>query len=271
VVFYPSSIVTNGYLLDKQMSERLKDLGIKEAQVTLDGPEKIHNSRRKLHSGKGTFEKILNNLKESTKNLSILIRINLDKDNLDSSYEVVEILEKEGILPWVNVYFGQVTPTDGVCADIKDRCLSGQEFSQKMVELYKKLLQRDFTKIVYPVLSSGGYCGADLDGSFVVSPAGDLFKCWEEVSSERKDSVGNIFTSELESFQRKNLNRFLAWDPFEKSRCLNCNILPLCMGGCPKSGIRYGTKEKGDCSSWRYNLKDMLWLKYLTEQNQERR
>jgi len=267
VFFRSSSIVTNGYLLDKKMSERLRKLGIKEAQVTLDGPEKVHDSRRKLHSGKGTFGRIIDNLKDSSKILSILIRVNLDKENVDSGYEVVKILEKEGILPWVNLYFAQVSSSEGVCADLKDRCLSGQEFSSKVVELYEKLLQRNFNKIIYPVLSAGGFCGADSAFSFVVSPAGDLFKCWEEISSDRDNSVGNIFTSELEPYQKKNLNMYLSWDPFEKSECLSCNILPLCMGGCPHYGIKNGTKERGDCLPWKYNLKEMLWLKYLCEGN----
>ncbi|UCB52295.1 MAG: SPASM domain-containing protein [Candidatus Zixiibacteriota bacterium] len=271
VSVYPSGIVTNGYLLDKGMSERLRDAGIRNAQVTLDGPQEIHDSRRKLQSGEGTFERILDNLKESARNLSILLRINIDRENLDSGYDLVGILEKEGILPLVNVNFAQVTATEGACADVKDRCLSGQEFSATIVELYKRLLQRDFDKIAYPVLSSGAYCSADSDGAFVVSPTGDLFKCWEEISSDNEKSVGSVFSRKLEPFQEKNLNRFLSWDPFEKSGCLGCNILPICMGGCPNLGIKYGTREVGVCSSWKYNLKEMLHLKYLAEQNEERR
>ncbi len=268
VAVYPAGIVTNGYLLDAKTSQKLKDLGVRQAQVTLDGPRQVHDSRRKLHSGKDTFQRIIGNLKESAGNLSILVRINLDRRNAEHGYEVVEILEREGLLSSVNVYFAQVTATDGVCADVRDRCLSGREFSATVVELYKKLLADDFDKIAYPQSSSGGYCTADSDSSFVISPDGHLFKCWEEVSSDRSKSVGDVFSSELEPFQRRNLNRFLSWDPFEKEGCIDCNILPICKGGCPNAGMRHETEERGVCSSWKYNLKEMLYLKYLAEEKQ---
>jgi len=269
VSFYPSSIITNGYLLNGRMAQTLKAVGVVQAQVTLDGPEKVHDSRRKLHSGKGTFKKILNNLAESGEILKIVVRINIDKENLDCASDVLEALEKQSILSKVNVYFAQVNPSEGICADMKDRCFSRKEFSFNLVRLYQKLMEKNFHDITYPLLAPGGHCGADSDSSFVVSPKGVLFKCWEEISIDEEKSVGNVFSSDLKLFQKKNLYRYLSWDPFEKSECLNCNILPICMGGCPHQGMKEKTKHKGHCSFWKYNLKEMLVLKYLCEQRKE--
>ena len=51
------SIVTNGYFLE-EYAEMFSKADIREIQVTLDGTETIHNSRRFLKGGDGTFEKI---------------------------------------------------------------------------------------------------------------------------------------------------------------------------------------------------------------------
>jgi len=53
----PASITTNGYLLDK-MSNKLVNLGITSAQITIDGTADIHKHGRPLVNGKGSFEKL---------------------------------------------------------------------------------------------------------------------------------------------------------------------------------------------------------------------
>ena len=50
--------VTNGYTLEEYIPV-LKSGKIREIQVTLDGTETIHNKRRFLKSGAGTFDKIV--------------------------------------------------------------------------------------------------------------------------------------------------------------------------------------------------------------------
>lgn len=59
---YFSSIVTNGYLLNEEMAKKIKDCNISKIQITIDGPQEIHDKRRILANGDGTFEKILNNI-----------------------------------------------------------------------------------------------------------------------------------------------------------------------------------------------------------------
>lgn len=51
-------------------------------QVTIDGPEDIHNSRQPLKSGQPTFHTIVKNLYENIDILlQIFLRINTDKKN----------------------------------------------------------------------------------------------------------------------------------------------------------------------------------------------
>ena len=60
----PASIISNGYLLDGAMAQRLKSVGVSEVQITLDGPPEVHDKRRRLRNGNGTFERIVRNMQE---------------------------------------------------------------------------------------------------------------------------------------------------------------------------------------------------------------
>ena len=244
-------------------NRRLAAAGVTGAQITLDGPPEIHDRRRKLHSGRGTFDQIVRNLKETKDILNFLVRVNVDKENFEAAFKLVEILKREGILDKVKLYFSQVENSAGVCVDMKDRCLSTEEFSRMQVELYEKLIQKDFFQIEYPSLAPGGHCGADTEASFVVVPNGDLFKCWEEVGMESRFAVGSIFREHLYPYERRNLDRYLKWDPFALGSCSTCGVLPLCMGGCPHHRTPDDTGiEVASCTSWKYNLEDMMKLRY---------
>lgn len=61
---YSASIVTNGYLLTPDVARRLAACGVTSAQVTIDGSKSDHDSRRILHDGSPTYERILKNVKE---------------------------------------------------------------------------------------------------------------------------------------------------------------------------------------------------------------
>jgi uncharacterized protein len=258
--FDPGSIITNGFLLDGKLAERLKGFGIESAQVTIDGPQEIHDQRRRLRNGGGTYNRIVSNLVESSEILKIIIRVNIDRQNIDNAFDAVEQFDKMGILPRVNIHFAQVHNSEGVCADIEKHCFATEEFSHNLVRLYRRLVDNGFYRIEYPSLTLGGHCGADTDGSFVFGPSGDIFKCWEDISLPEW-SVGSVFSEETSARQHSNLLKYLGWDPFEREECVSCSILPICMGGCPRQSLEKSNRV-GSCVSWKYNLREMLTMRY---------
>jgi len=266
----PASIISNGYLLDGETALKLNSLGITEAQITLDGSREIHNKRRKLHDGRGTFDRIVDNLSEISRILDTGIRINVDRDNVQDVREVFEILRERGILSHVRVYFAPVNSSPGAaCADMRDRCFGAEEFSRLQVQLYRELLANGIYTVDYPQVSGGISCGAVSARSFVVSPNGLLFKCWEQVSSDPEDSIGSVFSAIPDEHQRKNMDEFRSWDPFEFEECRECVVLPICMGGCPLHSLKDGSGKRGLCSPWKYNLPEMLELRYRCRQARE--
>jgi uncharacterized protein len=263
------SIVTNGYLLDARMASRLKALGVLDAQVTLDGPARIHDARRPLRNGGPTFDRIVRNLAEASALLRVVVRVNVDAGNADAAGEVLQTLHAAGVLPRVQVYFAPVNPAAGACADMRGRCLASDAFAHQQVALYRQLMARGFARVDYPDPTAGGHCSADSDNGFVVAPNGLLFKCWEELSLDASASVGSVLHPEPQAFQEVNRDRWLAWDAFEKSECVSCGVLPLCSGGCPLAGMRLASSTRGDCCSWKHNLDEMLRLRFQCQNGKE--
>ena len=70
---------------------------IKTAQVTIDGPEEIHNRTRFLKNGEGTYRRIINNLLQANENLEVVIRVNIQKENIKYVPEFVDSLKQVGI------------------------------------------------------------------------------------------------------------------------------------------------------------------------------
>ncbi|MEG0249554.1 MAG: SPASM domain-containing protein [Peptostreptococcus sp.] len=245
---YFSDIITNGYLLDKEMALKLKNLGVNSAQITLDGPPEIHDKRRYLTSGGETFFTILNNLKESCDILDLVIRINIDKSNRNEIDKLINILKKENLYDKVFIYIAKVNDFSN---NANENILNKKEFS----EVDSKFLNdnpnyyniSDFNPFV---------CGAINDNSFIIDPYGDLYKCWDDIG--KKDfNVGNI--SDGVSYNDTFLY-YANYNPFLSKDCIECNILPICMGGCP---LERKISGKNICRSKKYNIKKDMEIAFL--------
>ena len=98
-----TSIVSNGYLLTPEKADLLANYNWYRFQVTIDGPQAIHNKRRCLPTGEDTFTRIVNNMKYILDNgilRSIDVRINFDETNvteiptlIDYSWRVTHLQE----------------------------------------------------------------------------------------------------------------------------------------------------------------------------------
>lgn len=82
---YDGEMTTNGYLLDTPAVERLAELGIRSFQISLDGPEQVHDRTRVRANGKGSFNQIWRNLlaiRDGTVPTTVLLRVHLTPDNV---------------------------------------------------------------------------------------------------------------------------------------------------------------------------------------------
>lgn len=258
-VNYSAMIVTNGYLLDDETIENFVKYKINRAQITIDGPADIHNSRRKLkNSSKPTFDVILNNAKKALNaGIKIAIRINVDKTNENRVNELLDTLLDYGLKD-ACVYLGHVQASTEYCQSISGDCLTTEDYAMKYVDFEKTLIKKGFNPKYYPRYpkAKSNYCGADSISSKVIAPDGSLYKCWHDLSDPNM-SVGNI--KDLTDVSDQNIMnqvKYMLFDPLKKEECKACNVLPLCMGGCPT------VSNKVSCQSWKYSLIETLKQKY---------
>lgn len=262
---YFSSIITNGYLLTKEAVDRLRSLNVLACQVTFDGPEAVHNQRRPLKNGKESFRTILENLKYATTKMMVSARINVDK-SLDRAQigELLAELKMAGLQERVAVYFGQLEASTMTCAAIAESCYDTVGFSEVEIEFYRLLLDEGFRVQKLPS-PSALYCLAQHINGFLVDPDGNLYRCWNHVGDPER-SMGNI--KNPIDHQHPNFTRLFYFDPFDDERCRDCDILPLCMGGCPAQRADRGLDGDRICQSWRHNLTPMLEIIARSRQQQ---
>ena len=81
--------VTNGYDLDKYI-DLIKEVKFDFIQVTVDGPKQVHDKRRILAGGQGSYDRIMKNVELALKaGIRIHLRTNINRSNLESSMELV--------------------------------------------------------------------------------------------------------------------------------------------------------------------------------------
>ena len=80
---YSAMMISNGYRMTEAVSEKLQKARVNTVQITIDGDAESHDQRRHLTSGRGTFDKIMENIQIAAdrKLLKTSIRVNIDGDN----------------------------------------------------------------------------------------------------------------------------------------------------------------------------------------------
>lgn len=273
-ILYGATLVTNGTILNKQIAKKLKKCRVKGMQITIDGPQEIHDKRRPLKSGMGSYKMIMKNIEDAIGIIPIQIRINVDKKNFSTTTDVIEEIEKKGWLSRtkdISAYVGYTREWTPKCSNVLGDCFSMREFCQSEIEFQKMLFARGYKHLnLYPFPTS--YCVAMTPHGFVIEPGGWIHKCWSDVG-DKNSYIGNI-NQPLE-INGKLLN-WISYDPFSRSQCRECKLFPICCGGCPYVPIKQKHKLESDqdynCTSWKLLMEDKMdiFLTYGLPQLQDK-
>ncbi|MDR1552981.1 MAG: radical SAM protein, partial [Prevotellaceae bacterium] len=241
IPFY-ADIVTNGVLLTEEKINLLKDLEINTIQITLDGIKKTHDKKRKFKNNKGTYDIIMKNLLilhsylKQHKEISVNIRINIDKDN-KNEYHVIYSYIKEKF-PLFYPYPGIITQYQTCNNNIN--CITDKtEIAEYFFEQYQK---HGIKSIEYRSLIKGIMpCMAECMSTNMIGPKGEMYLCLKDVGDE-KEVIGNIFIG------KRNLSLVSEYCVggirFNNIQCHKCKVFWLCGGGCPNH--KYRNKKYGE-------------------------
>jgi uncharacterized protein len=240
---YIFSLVTNGTLLTGKRVRELALSGLKNARITIDGPEENHDRHRPFKSGLGSFNTIIRNIKDTCKLTRIQIGGNFGKENYKDFPRLLDYLLEESLTPdnISTVKFNPIAKIAGKFAlpDFRDGCESINEpwVNEAGVHLREEILKRGFhTPKIKP-----SPCMMEIQDNIVVNYDGTFYKC-PGLIGWKGFEAGDLKTGIKDYRKSHNL------DSWKTDECLNCEYLPLCFGGCRfMKLLRDGNMNGIDC------------------------
>jgi uncharacterized protein len=224
------AMVTSGLLLTPEVAGKLKSIGVRQLQITLDGDRDIHDKRRPQIDGSGTFDLIMKNLSYLIGNFIITIVCNVDRSNVEAAYRLVDILHSEGFAGKLHrLIFGPVSATFELAQRHHIAC-PGTD-GEDLLSLTLYAASRGFARDLRP---RHRICGMFLPNHFIVDVHGALYTCpsflgRSEYQAGAIDSLADVCVNDLQGFELMK-------------ECLGCAYVPICAGGCRFNAL----VEQGD-------------------------
>lgn len=229
-VEYIASITTNGSLLDEKSVALLERSKVTHAQITIDGPRDVHDSRRYTEDKQGTYNTILSNISRFKDRINFIIRINVDKTNLLSVDDLLKEISEHNFSDIPIAIKGIVSSFAPQNSDIE---LRGKYLSDVIYQKYKLAYDLKLNPAIFQLFEFNSYrfCVVDSHNQFIVDPNARVFKCGSSFLADDPGYVGGIVHDG--SFCSIP-NKLCAWyknlEAYQE--CQSCIILPMCYGGC---------------------------------------
>jgi len=278
-----NTLQTNAVLLDEKWCRFFHDnkflLGI-----SIDGPKEFHDRYRVDRGGAGTFDRVMRgigNCKKHHVEFSALVLLN--NHNVRQPERLFDFLIEDDMtyvqfIPCVETdprrFASPATSSDdesrggwqkrssgGKVADFSITPQQYGEFLCKMFDLWhdhgpEKVNIRDFDSIVtYFVLDNHTICTYNrlCAGFVVIEHTGEAFCC--EFFVEPQWRIGNLLNTPLEQLAKSRKNRqFAQLKKNLPGKCLVCQHLDICRGGCLKDRVRCTGATSGQnyfCESYK--------------------
>lgn len=234
------SIITNGYLFSEKMISDIRELNIESIAVSLDGPQKIHDSFRQ----EGSFQRGLRTIDVLTGNdIPVSVITTLHSKNVSHLEKMYKILKRKKIFAWQL----QACSPMGNAAE---GTFSTKIDFREVIHFVEKHFDNPYFAVgiadnIGYYTESEGYLRGNTSGEGVFTG------CRAGLTSIGIDSVGNVRGCESmydEAFVEGNLrersladiwndpksftyNRQFTLDHLE-GKCRKCNYAERCAAGC---------------------------------------
>ncbi len=225
-------------------------------QITLDGPQAVHDARRHRLGGQGTFAEIVRGIDLLLDlGVDVDLRVNVDAANLSSLPELVDFLFEKGWNARPELQLALALVTDhggGGCSSGASRALGELEMVQAILEQIERhprmaevchlgfLRHLDYlVSILEPEhhrtrrgtspAPRYWYCEASTDRQYVFTPEGLIYSCTEAVGKPshaigRFDPALELWLEPARQWQGRTI--------LSHPKCRSCPISTLCGGGC---------------------------------------
>lgn len=249
------SFVTNAYLLTEEVLTALDNVGLKHPmamQITLDGNRKTHNLVRHTADGTGSFDTIVENIKNALRhNVIVNLRLNTTAKSISSFADIVndfnDLSDEDKKRMTIDIHRVWQDSANGQ---------NKEAFEEQEDNLRSTLKNHGF--LVKNKLRLQRYrCYADSENEVVVNYDGNLFRCTaRDFTTERAE--GKLLPSG--ELQMNELSKKRTDIKFGNNYCRSCVVYPLCLGGCSQNKL-----ESNNTGSCYYGYSKVDIAEYLQE------
>lgn len=252
-VKFDSKIITNGLLLtDDIIQKAINEWNVKIIQITIDDlGERYNKIKNYVYSDIDAFEIVMNNIECCLKyKLNIRIRINFNPLESEKAIRTANYLwERFGDFDTFFVYFAPIDSSDSKIPsitnqfenskkhpliqllDAQEHCSFGNYNTKENSGINKveNILKKYY---LYPIPTS---CYGGCESSLTIDSCGNIFSCHRYLGREEYAS-GNVFNGRCDNEFSLNFSNPNITD----EACNNCNLLPICQGGCKYRAFQFG-------------------------------
>jgi uncharacterized protein len=251
------AFVTNAYALESYIP-LLKTASIREIQITLDGPAEIHNKRRMLHGGGGTFEEVVSGINAALDaGLPVNLRVVIDKENLPALPELAQLAVAQG---WTkNTLFKTQLGRNyelHYCQENSKKLYDRLSMYEDLYSLIKKNpVIMEFHRPAYslsrylfdngempdPLFDSCPGCKTE----WAFDYSGHIFSCTATVGKPG-ESLGTFYPEK--TLKEEAVETWQERDVTSIPECRSCEMRLACGGGCASAAKnRNGSINSPDC------------------------
>lgn len=245
------AVQTNGLLIDNSWVQLFRKYNILVG-VSLDGNKRIHDSLRVDKEGKGTFNRIFNNIRMLEKegiNYNILFTVT--KANARHADELYGFFKRNGMR--YLQFTPCISPMDS--STIPEYALTAEDFAFFLNRIfshyYRDWKKGEYTSIRYfdnliHLITEGkaeecgtnGVCGS----YYTVEADGSVYPCDFYVLDDYR--LGNIVTDSLDSIDRRRIEiNFVRQSVQYTDECRACQWFSICRSGCRRYRENFLTGE----------------------------
>ena len=232
-----TSIVTNGVLLTTPKAISLfNKIQFDCIQVTVDGPQQIHDRCRVFQNGTGSYQVIIDNLSkiQSLGKYNIVINCNLTTNSflhLDELFSELNTHQIKYPLIFSIVFSGA-----------KNDC-SAYEIPQEMqadawYDAHIRAINAGYS-FDYLCRTNRFSCGYYKENQLSIAPDGIIYKCISGIGMDEY-KVGHISTYGTRKYYNRLAELIELPNPCTNAQCHSCDYSLICDGGCVFKSMKYG-------------------------------
>jgi uncharacterized protein len=246
-------IQTNGTLINDEWCRFLSEENF-IAGISIDGPADLHNIFRVTRDGTKSFDRVLKgfNLLKSYGIIPEILCV-VNAENISHARIVYRFFKSLGAkyITFLPLVERNTESTSGV----SDKSVPADGFGSFLCTIFDEWVENDIGKIKIQIFEEAVRSAFNQDhtlcifkkncgGVPVMEHTGDFYSCDHYVNSNHL--LGNIRINSIANFldSEKQIEFGLAKSQSLPDYCLNCEVLSMCNGECPKN--RFITSPDGE-------------------------